>query len=90
MVKTILIVAAVVIIDSLIRVLGPDSDSPVDAHNLTSDNVSTREMTFGRATPEQIRRARFSLLGVLLVTSIGAVIVVQQIQRHRIDTTLHV
>jgi hypothetical protein len=91
MVRIILVVAAVVVIDSLILVLGPDSDSSdaaaIRANNLTSENMSSRETTFVRPTPEQIRRARLSLLGVLVVTSGGAVIVAQQIRRRRTDPT---
>ena len=91
MVKIILVVAAVAVIDSLILVLGPQSDPSdapfVRADNLTAENLSTREMTFVRATHEQTRRARLSLLAVLVVTSTGAVIVSRQIRRRRIDRT---
>ena len=91
MIKIILVVAAVAIIDSLILVLGPQSDpseaAPIRADNLTAENLSTREMTVVRATHEQTRRARLSLLAVLVVTSTGAVIVAQQIRRRRIAPT---
>src|SRR5256885_16148854 len=91
MIKIILVVAAVAIIDSLILVLGPQSDpseaAPIRADNLTAENLSAREMTFVRATPEQTRRARLSLLAVLVVTSSGAVIVAQHIRRRPSDPT---
>jgi hypothetical protein len=89
MVKIVLVVAAVVIIDSLILVLGPDSDqsgaSLVRDENLSAESLSSRKMTFGRASSEEIRRARLSLLAVVVVTSGGAVVVARQIRRRRTD-----